>query len=209
MNVFQTIVGTLKPEPQQQQEQNGSNQDTPWLITSAARAVGSIAGVVSILCGSFLILDILNVHCIFSGALLIIEGFLMILTEAPCCCVFFEFAYMPSTLMNKRPPWIKATIYLFFAAIPFFWCTGVSTFFSSGLIMATSALYLLMALGKKANREEMMAKSSQAGSSSSNSNGNRSIPTAPTSILVQNEEVPVPSGPGFGVVGGGKNQVLY
>lgn len=61
----------------------------------------------------------------------------------------------------------------------------------------------------RANREEMMAKSSQAGSSSSNNNGNRSIPTAPTSILVQNEEVPVPSGPGFGVVGGGKNQVLY
>lgn len=55
----------------------------------------------------------------------------------------------------------------------------------------------------------MIAKSSQAGSSSSNNNGNRSIPTAPTSILVQNEEVPLPSGPSFGGVGGGKNQVLY
>lgn len=206
MNVLQTIVGTLKPEQQQQQQSNDQdqrNQDAPWLITTAARVIGSIAGVVSCICGSFLLLDIINVTCIFTGALLIAEGFLILLCEAPCCCVFFEFAYMPSTLLNKRPPWIKATIYLFFAAIPFFWCTGVSTFFSSGLIMATSALYLLMALGKKANREEMLAKSQQQ-QSTSNSNGNmvRSIPTAPTSVLVQNEEVPVATGPN-------SNQVLY
>nr|XP_027195924.1 calcium channel flower-like [Dermatophagoides pteronyssinus] len=203
MNAFQTIVGTLKPEQQQQQqnqqEQNNDNQ--PWLIVSVARAIGSIAGVVSIICGSFLLLDIFNVKCIFSGALLIIEGFLMILTEAPCCCIFFEFAYMPSTLMNKRPPWIKATIYLFFAAVPFFWCTGVSTFLASGLIMATSGLYLLMSLGKKANREEMIAKSAQLQQQQAGSSNGRSISTAPTSVLVQNEEVPIPTG--------NNNRVLY
>lgn len=34
------------------------------------------------------------------------------LTEAPCCCVFFEFAYMPATIMDKRPAWVKALLYL-------------------------------------------------------------------------------------------------
>ncbi|OTF69672.1 hypothetical protein BLA29_011095 [Euroglyphus maynei] len=74
--------------------------------------------------------------------------------------------------------------------------------------MATSALYLLMALGKKANREEMIAKSvqqqQQAGSSSSNGNNRSTISTAPTSILVQNEEIPVPTG-----TSSFNNKVLY
>ncbi|KPM10019.1 hypothetical protein QR98_0085650 [Sarcoptes scabiei] len=58
--------------------------------------------------------------------------------------------------------------------------------------MATSALYLLMALGKKANREEMLAKSQQQQQQPPT---NSSISTAPTLVLVQNEEVPMPTGP--------------
>lgn len=46
MNVFNAIIGTLKSESQQQQQQQ-TNQanDQPWLITTAARSIGSIAGV--------------------------------------------------------------------------------------------------------------------------------------------------------------------
>lgn len=59
----------------------------------------------------------------------------------------------------------------------------------------------------RANREEMLAKSAQQQQTTSN-NVPRNISTAPTSVLVQNEELPMPTTvpttkPGF------NNQVLY
>lgn len=47
MNAFQTIIGTLKPTQQQTAgtgTDSNSQQDSSWLLTSAARAVGSLAG---------------------------------------------------------------------------------------------------------------------------------------------------------------------
>jgi len=194
MNVFNSILRSNQPPAGQPENPN----DTPWMISTAAKVIGSVAGVVSVFMGFLNLLSILNITCIFVGALLIIEGFFMVLTEAPCCCMFLDFAYMPATVLDKRSPWYKAVIYLTFAVVPFFWCIGVSTFLSCGLIMATSAFYVLMAMGKKANRDEMRVNSSVNGTKPSGP-----ITTAPTAVLVQNEELPVPS------LKTASNQVIY
>ncbi|KAH9388025.1 Calcium channel flower [Tyrophagus putrescentiae] len=203
MNVFNTILRSQQPLAQTGQEAPAGGNDTPWMITTAAKSIGSVAGVVSCFMGFLNLLSILDVKCIFAGAILIIEGFLMVLTEAPCCCMFLDFAYMPANLLDKRSPWFKAVIYLMFAAVPFFMCVGVSTFLSCGLMMATSAFYVLMAMGKKANRDEMRVKSaSTAGGQGQQGQG--TITTAPTAVLVQNEELPAPT-----MANKGGSQVIY
>lgn len=49
MNAFQTIIGTLKPNNQQPAtgtgtESTNQQQESSWLLSSAARSVGSVAG---------------------------------------------------------------------------------------------------------------------------------------------------------------------
>jgi len=156
--------------------------DTPWLIGTAAKVVGTVAGLFSIMFGFFSLFSIFNTSCIFAGGLLMMEGILMSLIEAPCFCTFLDFAYMPSNFFDAKPHWIKATLYLCFAVVPFFWCIGVTTFFSCGLIFVTCALYLLIALGKKANVDEMRMKANN-------------LSTSPSAILVNNEELPKSSEP--------------
>jgi hypothetical protein len=156
--------------------------DTPWLISTAAKSVGTLAGLFSIAIGFFSLFSIFDTSCILAGGLLMIEGLLMALLEAPCFCSFLDFAYMPSTFFDQKPNWLKATLYLFFAVIPFIWCTGITTFFACGLIFVTCALYLLMALGKKANADEMRTKASN-------------LSLSPSAVLVNNEELPKPTNP--------------
>ncbi|KAI2799330.1 hypothetical protein RDWZM_001996 [Blomia tropicalis] len=199
MNVFNSILRSNQPQQPNDQPENGN--DMPWMITTAAKVVGSVAGVVSIFMGFLNLLSILDIKCIFVGALLIIEGFIIVLTEAPCCCMFLDFAFMPANILEKRSPWFKAVIYLMFALVPFFWCLGISTFLSGGLIMATSAFYVMMAMGRKANRDEMRVKTT--GSTGNGSGPSAAITTAPTAVLVQNEELPQSS------LKNGSNQVIY
>jgi len=155
--------------------------DTPWLIGTAAKAIGTVAGLFSIMFGFFELFSIFNTTCIFAGALLMIEGLLMSLIEAPCFCTFLDFAYMPSNWFEAKPHWIKATLYLCFAVVPFFWCIGLTTFFACGLIFVTCALYLVIALGKKASVDEMRMKAN--------------LSSSPSAILVNNEELPKPTEP--------------
>jgi len=174
--------GSAPSLPTSMPSQPSPQSDTPWLISTSAKAVGTMAGLFSIAIGFFSLFSIFDTSCILAGGLLMVEGLLMSLLEAPCFCTFLDFAYMPSTFFDNKPHWIKATIYLFFAGIPFFWCTGITTFFSCGLIFVTSALYLLIALGKKASADEMRVKANHFSQS-------------PAAGLVLNEELPKPTDP--------------
>lgn len=40
------------------------------------------------------------------------EGLLMTMIEAPCFCVFLDFAFLPSRFLEGKSLWIKATLYL-------------------------------------------------------------------------------------------------
>jgi len=160
---------------------SSSQSDTPWLISTAAKAMGTLAGLFSIGIGFFSLFSIFDTSCILAGGLLMIFGLIMALLEAPCFCTFLDFAYTPSTFFDSKPQWMKATLYLFFAVLPFLWCIGITTFFACGLIFVTCALYLLMALGKKASVSEMRVKAN--------------LSEAPSAILVNNEEIPKATDP--------------
>lgn len=98
----------------------------------------------------------------------------MTLIEAPCFCVFLEFSQIPSGLFDNRPHYYRATVYLLFSFIPFMFCAGFGLFIGCGLMLITSGLYLMKALGRKASRQEMAANAVLSGS--------------PSAILVQNEQ---------------------
>ena len=100
----------------------------------------------------------------------------MTLIEAPCFCAFLEFSQLPSGIFDRRPHYYRATAYLLFAFIPFMFCAGFGLFLGCGLMLITSGLYLMKALGRKASRQEMAA------------NAISSLSTSPSAILVQNEQ---------------------
>jgi hypothetical protein len=152
------------------------NDQTPWWLSTLARAVGSVAGLVCLFVG-LLSLFAFSLVCIASGAILMVEGLVVTLIEAPCFCVFLDFSQVPGGFFDKRPHWVRATVYLCFAVIPFSLCVGFMAFFGCGLLMITSALYLIIGLGKKASLDEMRVKASNMSS-------------APTAVLVNNEEKP-------------------
>ena len=45
MNVFNTILRSQQPLAQTGQEAPAGGNDTPWMITTAAKSIGSVAGV--------------------------------------------------------------------------------------------------------------------------------------------------------------------
>ncbi|XP_054156505.1 calcium channel flower-like [Oppia nitens] len=169
-----TTATTLSPPPAPQ-------SDVPWLMSTGAKVVSTIAGIFAIFIGVlslFTSLLGLNATCILAGGLLAIEGTFMIVLEAPCFCTYFQHAYTPSSYLEAKPHWIKATVYLFFAAIPFFFCIGLTTFLSCGFILISCGLYLMMAMGRKASLDEMRV------------NANTVVSEKPSAVLVQNEELP-------------------
>jgi len=152
--------------------------------------VGTVAGILAMFFGLWELITI-SVTCMLIAVLMMLEGFVMVLLEAPCLCPFLDFAQLPSKYMENRPHWIRATIYLLFAAIPFLSCPGPTSFMGCGLIVITSGIYLLMALGKKASADEMRMKAvviNQAATTTAT--GNSTVTTSPTANLVENEELP-------------------
>ncbi|XP_013791540.1 calcium channel flower-like [Limulus polyphemus] len=95
-----------------------------------------------------------------AGILQMLLGVVVALIEAPCFCAFLDFAQTPHNYFERKPYWHKALLYVILSSFIVIICTGLSTFFGSGLIFVTGSLYGIMSLGKKASKEEMIAKSS-------------------------------------------------
>ena len=139
-----------------QNHNQGDQNETQWMLVTLSRATGALAGLVAIISG-LLSLVTVSSSCFFAGALLILEGFIMSLTEAPCFCIFLDFSHVPSQFFEDKPHYFKAAAYLIFGVLPITFCAGFFIFLSSGLMIMTSGLYLMRSLGRKASREEMAA----------------------------------------------------
>ena len=50
--------------------------------------------------------------CIVAGIWQILAGFLVIVIEAPFCCMFLDFVQKFSGMVEGRPVWQKAALYL-------------------------------------------------------------------------------------------------
>jgi len=131
-------------------------EEAPWFVKYGARGLGTFAGGLAMLLGALnLVFSIFSPMCIIFSIWQMIIGFAVVTIESPCCCMFVDHVHALTERIEAKPLWIKALIY-FVAPLPsIIFCVGFYTVIGGGLILATGVVYGLIALGKKASREEM------------------------------------------------------
>lgn len=136
-----------------------AKDDVPWWLKYAGRGLGSVGGGVAIFLGVWNCVFIFfgNINGLLSGLWQMIAGFLVIVCEAPCCCLFVDFVQSLSDWVDRRPYWNRALAYVVMSIPAIILYPSMSSIFGSGLIFSTGVLYGMMALGKKATAEEMVA----------------------------------------------------
>ncbi|XP_040583024.1 calcium channel flower isoform X4 [Lepeophtheirus salmonis] len=88
-----------------------ANDGVPWLLKYGSKAIGIAAGIAAMFFGLWVCIT-LSPLCIVAGIWQICSGFLVILIEAPFCCMFLDFVQKFSSLVENRPVWQKAALYL-------------------------------------------------------------------------------------------------
>merc|ERR1712110_1184363 len=89
---------------------------------------------------------------ILSAVAAMFYGALAAISVSPMCIVA---AY--AEMVEKRPPWQKAALYVVLSLPPLFLCLGLSTLIGSGAICATGVFYGMQMVGKKASPADMAA----------------------------------------------------
>jgi len=166
--------------------------DVPWWMKYAGRGLGTVGGMVAILLGVWSCIGIIfgDVSCLISGMWQMVAGALVIMIEAPCCCLFIDFVQNVSDWMEKRPYWNRAAVYCVIALPAVFLCHELQIILGSGLIFTTGVIYGLMSLGKKASQQEMISNAERE----TNATGS-SQPPGMRSTLVDNAQPMSYTGP--------------
>ncbi|XP_034235114.1 calcium channel flower isoform X1 [Thrips palmi] len=162
---FTEKIGQLMQRPGQDAI---PNDDVPWWMKYAGRGLGTVGGGIAIFLGVWVCTGILfaEVNCLIAGIWQMLAGFITIVIEAPCCCMFLDFVQNISNFMEQRPYYYRGGLYIAIALPAVVLCANLSTIFGSGLIFGTGVIYGMMSLGKKATAEEMRSKAAAAGTSS-------------------------------------------
>jgi len=146
---------TLTPE-------EDPNSQAVWWCKLLARGVGTIGAGIAVFLGIWTCVS-LKPACIAAGILQIAFSLLVLMMESPCCFGWIEATKPILAFAERRPFLQKAIAYGVMALIPLCICFSLSTLFGSGLVLASGVLYGLMALGKKADRGEMMQRAGGEG----------------------------------------------
>ncbi|XP_076750042.1 calcium channel flower isoform X2 [Xylocopa sonorina] len=133
-----------------------AKDDVPRWMKYAGRGLGTVGSLIAIFFGVLNCTTILlgSVSCLISGMWQMVAGFIVVMIEAPCCCLFIDFVQNLSDWVEKRPYWNRAAAYCLIAVPPVFLCLGVNSILGSGLIFATGVIYGLMSLGRKGTRPD-------------------------------------------------------
>ncbi|XP_055694742.1 calcium channel flower isoform X1 [Lutzomyia longipalpis] len=133
--------------------------DVPWYLKYGGRVLGIVAAFFAILFGLYNCLSILlvDIGCLVSGILQICAGMLVMVIEAPCCCMFIDFVQKIADLADSKPYYYRAAVYCVIAIPPIAMCPGLGSLFGCGLIFGTGVIYGMMSLGKKGSRQDMAA----------------------------------------------------
>lgn len=129
-------------------EEGGENSNVPWWMRWSGKVVGVAGGVVAIVLGVLATLSF-TMGCWVGGPWQIAAGVVVLAIEAPFCCVFIPALKQYSVMVENRPPWQKAILYIVLSVPPFFLCGGFSIWLGSGLICGTAVLYGMQTIGKK------------------------------------------------------------
>ncbi|CAL8143614.1 unnamed protein product [Orchesella dallaii] len=131
-------------------------EEQPWYVKYGLRALGTAAGGLAMFFGLFnLIFSVFSPLCIVLSVWQILCGFLVVTIESPCCCVFVEHVNKVTEIVERKPMWMKAAAYVIAPIPAIIFCFGANTFLGGGSIVGTGVVYGMVALGKKATREEM------------------------------------------------------
>merc|ERR1711874_600407 len=128
----------------------------PWWMKYVAKALAILSAVAAMFYGALAAISV-SPMCMIAGIWQIAAGFIIIVVEAPFCCMFLDFVQSYAELVEKRPPWQKALLYVVLSLPPFFLCLGLSTLIGSGAICATGVFYGMQMVGKKASPADMAA----------------------------------------------------
>ncbi|XP_034192257.1 calcium channel flower isoform X2 [Osmia lignaria lignaria] len=143
-----------------------AKDDVPVWLKYAGRGLGTVGSLIAIFLGAWNSVSILwgSIDCLISGMWQMVAGFIVVMIEAPCCCLFIDFVQNLSDWVEKRPYWNRAGAYCLMAIPPVFLCIKMSSIFGSGLIFATGVMYGLMSLGRKGTRPDPAGMTSGVGS---------------------------------------------
>lgn len=142
--------------------EDNSADGVPWWMKYLGKAAGITAGVVAMLFGAWACITV-SPLCMVAGIWQICAGFLMIVIEAPFCCMFLDFVASFAEMVERRPPWQKTALYIVLAIPPLFLCFSLTTLVGSGGIAATGVLYGMQCIGKKASANDMAAAARSGG----------------------------------------------
>ncbi|CAF1018969.1 unnamed protein product [Rotaria sordida] len=149
MNAFQTAVTIDNQQPKPE----GTTFWFRWLI----RIVAIATGIFAMICGVFGALST-SASCIAAGAIMIFLGFSMIMFEVPICCQFVRYTQPVANFSEKRPPWQKAILYSLPPLLPLALCQSISIVLGFISLLVNGGIQFMLAVGKKASREEMMQR---------------------------------------------------
>ncbi|KAK0400718.1 hypothetical protein QR680_015416 [Steinernema hermaphroditum] len=140
----------------QMRQEHDSSAAFPWWVRYLAKGIGILGGFVAMFFGALGLITI-TPTCMIAAILQIAFGFLIIALEAPFCCMFVDFIEKIANFSESRAFWQKAALYCVMGMIPIVTCLELHTFLGAGTIFASGVIYGFMALGKKADRNTMMA----------------------------------------------------
>ncbi|CAF2851496.1 unnamed protein product [Rotaria sp. Silwood2] len=149
MNAFQTAVAI----DDQQAKPEGTTFWFRWLI----RIVAIVTGILAMICGVFAAISV-TPSCIAAGVIMIFLGFSMIMFEVPICCTFVSYTQPVARFSEKRPPWQKAILYSIPPLLPLALCQSISIVLGFICLLVNGAIQFMLAVGKKASREEMLQR---------------------------------------------------
>lgn len=138
-----------------------------WWCKLLVKVIGVVAAVVSIIAAIPALIKIWNITGVITGVLMVFNGILLFIFEAPICCSYMEITQKIGTWIEKRKYYQKGIIYLIMAILPLLPSRDVISILGCIPVFATGVFYGLLSLGKKADRSEMMSKA-QAGDNSGN-----------------------------------------
>jgi len=128
----------------------------PWWMKYLCKIAAILAASASMFFGAWNCITI-SPMCLIAGVWQITAGFIMIVIEAPFCCMCLDFVASFAEMAEKRAPWQKAALYIVLAIPPWFLCISLSTIVGSAAVGATGVLYGTQMVGKKASANDMAA----------------------------------------------------
>uniref|UniRef100_A0A0N4Z660 Calcium channel flower n=1 Tax=Parastrongyloides trichosuri TaxID=131310 RepID=A0A0N4Z660_PARTI len=149
-------MGLAASAQTQMMTEHDPNSAFPWWIRFLAKGLGIAGGFIAMFFGMLALISV-SPTCIIAALLQLVIGFLSIAIEAPFCCSFIDFIEKIAVFSESRAFWQKALLFCTMGIIPIIMCPEIDTILGSGMIFGCGTVYGFMALGKKADRNSMMA----------------------------------------------------